>query len=278
MTRPPTGPAQPSQTPETKPPGKGLAVASLVLGVLGPCTVGLGSLIGVILGAVALAKLSKARAASGKGLAVAGVVVSGLGFLLIPVLAILIAILLPAISSAQAWANQAAFMRNLKQLSTAAQVYATERDGRLPPPPSWVEELEQQGVLADLDKTTCAPGDEEAVRAVAMNAALKGTSLHGIPAASRTVLFFECRPGAPPAGGPEILPPEPRYRDGYVIAFCDGHVESVPPEEVGDLVWAPGGRRCRRLGFPIHKPQRMGVGKRLSPVGFCLTPAGGGAE
>ena len=184
-------------------------------------------------------KLGKAGVARGKGLAIAGLVVSGVGLLLLPVMAILIAILLPAVSTARGRAYQVAFLSQMKQLSTAAQVYASEQDGRLPPPQSWLEALEQQAGLADLDQVTRAHGHEEAGRAVAMNAALKGMSLYGMPAAPRTVLFFECAVGAPPAGGPDLLPPEPRYADGYVIAFCDGHIEAVRPEDVGDLVWEP---------------------------------------
>jgi len=46
--------------------------------------------------------------------------------------------------------------------------------------------------------------------------------------------------GRPPAGGPDLLPDRPRYGFAYVIAFCDGHVEAVRPEDIGDLVWDGG--------------------------------------
>jgi hypothetical protein len=74
-----------------------------------------------------------------------------------------------------------------------------------------------------------------------MNAALAGMTLNAVRTPSETVLFFECTPGSPLAGGPELLPDEPRYDRKYLVAFVDGHVERVPPEEVGDLVWEPGG-------------------------------------
>ncbi|MFO8012329.1 MAG: DUF4190 domain-containing protein [Phycisphaerae bacterium] len=240
MTQPPTPDAYPPETPQAKPPGKGLAVASLVLGILGPCTVGLGSVIGIILGIVALVKLSKAGAASGKGLAVAGLVVSGLGLLLLPVLAIIVAITMPAVTTARGRAYEAAFMNNLKQLSVATMAYTAERDSRLPPAESWMDELERQGIVSGIDQMTEAPGDPDAGRAVAMNAAVGGLPVDAVRQPARTVLFFECAPGSPPAGGMDLLPPEPRYPGGYVIAFVDGHVETVRFDEVGDLVWEPG--------------------------------------
>jgi len=244
MTSSPTPPAPgyPPQPPtDAKPPGKGLAVASLVLGILGPCTLGLGSLIGIILGIVALVKISNAGAASGKGLAVAGLVVSGITLLLLPVVGIVVAIAMPAFVSARGHAQQTVFLNNFKQLYVATMTYTVEQDHRLPPPESWMEKLQNRGMLPDIERVTQAPGEAEAGRAVAMNAALGGRRMHEVRQPSRTVLFFECAPGAPPAGGPELLPDEPRYPRGYVVAFVDGHVETVRPEEVGNLAWEPGG-------------------------------------
>jgi len=232
-----------AQPPQTKPPGRGLAIASLVCGIGGLLTCGLSAIVGVILGIVALVKMSKAAATGGKGLAIAGLVVSGLGVLLIPVMGMLAGILLPAVTRARHLAHKAVFMNNMKQLSVATMMYTTEQDGRLPPHQSWQEEFERQGHVGNIDDLTRAPSEPEAGRAVAMNAALGRLPIDAVPSATRTVLFFECRPGAPPAGGPDLLPPEPRYTGGYVIAFCDGHVESVRPEAISDLVWDPHGGR-----------------------------------
>jgi len=230
---PPLYPEMPG--PAGKPPGKGLAVTSLVLGILGPCTVGLGSLVGIILGIVALVKISKG-AATGKGLAVAGIVVSGLGIVLLPTLGLLAALLMPAVSSARGEAYRAVFLSSMKQLYVATATYAVENDGRLPSADAWPKELGEY-VGGNIDEMTAAPSDRDAGRAVAINAALAGRGVAEIQNPSRTVLFYECAPGAPTAGGPDLLPPEPRYQRGYVIAFVDGHVETVRPERVGDLVW-----------------------------------------
>lgn len=242
---PPGTPREPPTAPQTAPadalPGgtktSGHAVASLILGIVGPCTVGLASIAGLILGIVGLSKIKKsAGAIRGQGLAIAGIILSALGVLMLALAPILVAILLPAIAAARDQARAVMCMSNLRQITTAAQAYAADMKNRLPPPDSWPEKLlpymGSEDVLND-------PSETAAGRAVAMNAALDDMHLDAVRDAGRTVLFFACAPGAPPAGGPELLPPEPRYRGGHIIAFCDGHVERVPPEELGNLIWDP---------------------------------------
>jgi len=222
-----------------RPKTSGHAVASLILGIVGPCTAGLASIAGLILGIVGLSKIKKsAGAIRGQGLAIAGIILSALGVLMLALSPILVAILLPAIAGAQAQARALTCMNNLKQITVAAHMYAMDRENRLPPPDSWPEKLLPYMGSEDLLND---PSDPAAGRAVAMNAALDDMRLDAVRDAGRTVLFFACAPGAPPAGGPELLPPEPRYRGGHIIAFCDGHVERVPPDELDNLIWDPRG-------------------------------------
>jgi len=76
--------AEPSTAPDShseasrRSKGPTLAIASLICGIGGLLTCGLSAVVGVILGIVALVKLNKAGATSGKGLAIAGLVVSAL--------------------------------------------------------------------------------------------------------------------------------------------------------------------------------------------------------
>lgn len=235
---PPTQPVPQPPAAPAKAKTSGLAIASLVLGIVGPCTVGLGSIIGLILGIVGLVKIGRsAGAKGGRGLAIAGIAVSGLGILIVPVLVgMAVAIIMPAVYSAMDLANAASSVNNVKQLCTAADMYATSHRQQLPPADSWPQVFQEQvglpaAVMAD-------PADQQGGRAYAMNAGLGGTIQHPDP--SRTVLFFECRPGAPPAGGPDLLPDKPRHAGKYVIGFLDSHVESVAPEEVRRLIWQPG--------------------------------------
>ena len=240
-TSPPDAPLQPPIDPQIVPPGQpkrcGLAIASLVCGIIGPLTVGLTSIVAVILGIVGLVKISKSQGAlGGKGLAIVGTVLGGLFLLALPFIALIAAIAVPAFVTARGKAQATMSMSNLKQLSMAAQVYAVERDGALPPPTGWPQELRK---FYGSDQVLKDPACRDGGRAYAMNAALRGMRLDSIANRGRTVLFFACAPGAPPAGGPELLPPKPRYRSGHIIAFCDEHIESVTPEELDRLIWDP---------------------------------------
>jgi len=123
---------------------------------------------------------------------------------------------------------------NVKTLCTTAVDYADAHDGKLPPADSYPQALaEYMGRAPKLRD----PGAKDAERSYAMNASLDAANLFGLGDIGRTVLFFECRAGAPCAGGPDDLPDKPRYRGGYVIGFVDGHVVQVAPEEVDDLIW-----------------------------------------
>jgi prepilin-type processing-associated H-X9-DG protein len=189
--------------------------------------VGLASVAGIILGIVGLLKIkSNPATMKGHGLAIAGIVVSGLGILILPLLGMLIAILLPAVFGALDLANSTSSANNVKQLCSVTMQYAASHRQKLPPVDTWPEVLPlPPQVMAD-------PSDQAAGRAYAMNAGLAGKTI-------ATVLFFECRPGSPPAGGPDLLPDKPRHAGKYVIGFLDGHVEAVPPENVENLVWEP---------------------------------------
>ncbi|MCH8165765.1 MAG: hypothetical protein IH889_09170 [Planctomycetes bacterium] len=72
-----------------------------------------------------------------------------------------------------------------------------------------------------------------------MNRLLDGLRYADVSDPERTVLFYEAQFGSPLAGGPELLPAQPRYQQGYVIMFVDGHVENVIPEAIDSLVWQP---------------------------------------
>jgi hypothetical protein len=82
MTRvPPT--AAPAAVPVRVPKTSGLAIASLICGIGGLCTLGLGGLVGIILGIIGLVKIGKSGGQlKGKGLAIGGIVASALSMIL----------------------------------------------------------------------------------------------------------------------------------------------------------------------------------------------------
>src|ERR1017187_1952510 len=95
---PPSPPAAPPMPANTN----GLAVTSLVLGILGLFTCGITALFGLILGIMALVKARGRGASGGFGIALAGVIVSAIFVLMIPMFAITFATMLrPALSAAK---------------------------------------------------------------------------------------------------------------------------------------------------------------------------------
>jgi len=227
--------APPTQPPSGTPTRCGLATASLVCGIAGIVTCGLSAVAGLILGIIALSRIGKsAGQLRGRGLAIAGIIISAATPVL---LAMLVAVLLPFVMGALREVQGVQSISNMQQLVCMATAdYAEAHDGNLPPSKSWPETFRNydidDGILAD-------PSEPHAGRAYAMNARLSDFPLSAVRNAYRTVLFFECRFGAPPGGGPELLPDQPRHPGGYVIGFCDGHVVRVAPQETDELIWDP---------------------------------------
>src|SRR6185295_14038416 len=100
------------------PPRRGLAIASLVLGILGLPTIGLlgvGAMVGIILGVIALVKASRAPAEyGGRGMAVAGIALAVVSILLTPFIGIIAAIAIPSLLRARISANESAAIGDIR--------------------------------------------------------------------------------------------------------------------------------------------------------------------
>ena len=215
----------------------GLAIASLILGILGFCTFGIAGIVGFILGIVGLIAISKsAGRLKGQGLAITGTVVSAVSLITL-FIALLMAILMPALAGARHTAKVVVSLNNAKQLCLAFIMYCGDNNGQFPPADNWPQALVPY--LGGSKDIFTSPFDPHAGRAYAMNARLNGKKLSEIPNLARTVLLFEARFGSVPAGGQELLPTKPRGIGGYVIGFVDGHVECVTPERLDELIWSP---------------------------------------
>ncbi|MDP6416556.1 MAG: hypothetical protein QGG54_16225, partial [Gammaproteobacteria bacterium] len=175
--------------------------------------------------------------------------ISGLNLLILPLAALLITILMPALASARGHARTAVSMDNMRRLCTAVIIYAAAHNSELPDPDNWKQQLEPY-LNGDPDQVLRSPFEREAGCGFAMNRLLDGSLMSGsfrtrskeVRYPSRTVLFFEVESDSSPAGGPELLPEEPLGPRGYVIGFVDGHVETVEREDLEDLEWAPDGK------------------------------------
>lgn len=145
---------------------------------------------------------------------------------------------------------------NARKLSVAAIMYCDENDGRFPPADNWPDALAPY--LGSGSNVLNSPFDPEAGRAWAMNVELDGKTMTQVKDTSRTVLFYEARFDSPTAGGPELLPEQPRGQKSYVIAFVDGHVESVRPERLDELIWDPAAQGFAEVRqFQTKKPRLL---------------------
>ena len=223
-------------TPKTS----GLAITSLILGIIGGCTLGLLSIVGLILGIMAAKKIKASGGTiGGRGLAIAGIIVSILTLIIgLALAAALAAGAFYGLTGAKDIAGQVMCENNLRQLCAATINYCTDQKGKLPPADTWPEVLKEGGYISDAGLLTC-PGKENAGRTYAMNAKLGGIDISLVRQRTKTVMFFECSPGAPPSGGPSDLPPEPPHLSGWIICFCDGHTEVVPLNRRDQLLWDP---------------------------------------
>ncbi len=213
----PRGPASVRpDTPHSVQKTSGLAIASLILAFL--CAP-----LGLILGIVALVKINKNRdTVAGSGLAISGIVVGGLGVF---VMIIMSAILFPVFAKAREKARQTSCCSNMKQLSMSLLMYSQDHNDKFPTGANWNQAIrpympKNNSILAC--PTTGCPDP-----AYALSANVSGKKAASFKEPFQAVALFECEPGANRAGGPELLPIEPRHSGGENYAFVDGHVKWI---------------------------------------------------
>jgi prepilin-type processing-associated H-X9-DG protein len=236
-------PLSPEWSGAPAPTTSGLAIASLVFGVLGFITLGITGLIGLILGIVALIKIGGSRGAlRGEGLAIAGIVVSALNILFVPVMA---AILFPVFMQAREAERVSECLSHVKQIDLGIMAYAQDYDERYPRGDNWCD-----GILPYVKNFQVyqCPNLPDAKCGNALNAGIAGHSPAEILSPAQTVLTFESHGGWNVSSN--ITLAEARHRGGLNIGFTDGHVKWMRLENAQPslLIWdlkaqsAPGSR------------------------------------
>ncbi len=229
----------------------------------------------IICGIIALVKISGSKGLlKGTGLAVTGIAVPAIMVIMLPVLSMLLAILMPALSNVRHISQRVICGTNLHGLSTAMMVYANDNDDMLPTE-NWCDLLIEQADVAP--KSFLCPDSEmiEGESSYAMNKNIAGMKLGELSA--NTVLFFETNMGMEEGqrsfpitnrrhykflkesgynyqGGPMVYKdcfnqmggPEDLYlrhkstgHSGCNIAFADGHTEFITEDRLGTLEWNP---------------------------------------
>ncbi len=220
MTAPAPAPAAPYMQPPVgyggyapPPPTSGLAIAALVLGVIGLIVPGLG-VIGIVLGIIALVRMADGRA-TGKGLAIGGIAV---GVVSLMWAGCIMSILLPSLNRARETANRVKCASNMRQIGQAILLYSNENNGAYP------DKIEKLLVTQDItsevfncpsSNDTPAPGPAGQPQASALNSGGHNSYVYvgaGLTnqAGANVVVLYE--------------PMSNHDNDGTNILWADGHV------------------------------------------------------
>ncbi len=230
-------PPPPPQPPKAQPPIEhpsrmsGMAIASLVLGLLGPVT----ALVGLVLGIVAMSRISSSQGRlHGRELAIAGICVSGFMLLTFPMLA---AILFPVFARAREKARQTSCLSNTKQIGTAMLMYAQDYDEIWAMRENWREAVNPYVKNDEVFRCPSAPQQDNGY---AYNGSLSMLSLVVIPSPAETPLAFDATGGRNASGGADLL--AFRHHGGANIVFSDGHARWQQEHSVAALSWQPAAR------------------------------------
>ncbi|HLM02703.1 MAG TPA: DUF4190 domain-containing protein [Pyrinomonadaceae bacterium] len=147
----------------------GLAIASLVLGLIG-CF--FASPVGLILGIIAVVKANRRpHEYGGKGLAIAGIVLNGLGILFLPVI---VAIAVPNLMAARRAANEAGAIATMRAISDAEHKYMASMSGIC----GDIQTLIAGKLINDL---SLAKNEKNGYRFMVANLPGKGCEIHATP-------------------------------------------------------------------------------------------------
>ncbi len=154
--------------------------------------------------------------------------------LAIIVLAIIIYISLPRLSCGPIPAYKVICLSNLHGLMTVCQVYRKENNLLWPQKETWCDVFHQE-YDSELERFRC-PKDKTGPCSYAMNENIPA-DVNELP--PDLVLLFESAPGWNQVGGPDDVVTDRHGENnlGANIAFADGRVEFVKPEDIPNLRW-----------------------------------------
>lgn len=259
-----------------------MAIGSLILGLLG-CT----SPIGLILGIVALLQINNdPHRVSGKGYAIAGIVVSGLVMLLGP--ALYVAAAMPVFVGARDKGQQAECLSNANELAIALQAYATDYDGLFPLRATWSD-----GVSAYMRHTVayvCPADRSKAQCSYVFSDALNGVWVGAITDLPSTPMLWDGTPGWNVSGGLSSVVYRHPDRSGGVpvdratVAFADGHAKPMAEMDLRGMFGNSTGAVPPSPPAPPPPPALPDAGLRPadgaspSPPATYSPPSRGGAD
>jgi len=239
-TRPMSPPASPPPLSPADVKTSGMAIASLVLGILGIISCGITPLIGLILGILAVRNVRNSKGALvGEGIAIAGTIISAL--FLVFGFGMAAGIVIPSFVRGRQQAMANACMNNLRQLSVATRMYSAAHEEHFPAATNWCDAVKEY-VGGNTRVYTCAAANSTDGCDYAFNAQVAGLDVRNVN--PQTVLIFESEAGWNLSGGAEMVVSPARHRmranrPSVTVAFADGHVEQVTLDRMPQLRWEP---------------------------------------
>jgi len=228
----PAVPSAPSTSaPAGPPPVSKLATLSLIVGLCGLCLWYAASLAGLILGIVALRKISASRGAvGGKGYAIAGIIVSA-GLLALQLL--IVVLMIPVSLRAREAARMETCQSNEKQLALGLIMYETDYDGHCAAAETWTDAI--QPYLRNRELCHCPGLPESEQGGYVYNKALGMAEESDIRYPAETALVYDGTTGWNVSGGQESV--VFRHNHGANLAYADGHVKWHPSGSLSDTRW-----------------------------------------
>jgi predicted Zn finger-like uncharacterized protein/prepilin-type processing-associated H-X9-DG protein len=196
--------------------GNGLAVTSLIFGLVGMCVPVIGGLVAIITGIIALTKTRDPRV-GGKGMAIAGISLGGIGLFAGPVL---ISILLPALNHAREQANRIKCASNMRLLGQNMMMYANNNNGHFP---DKLEDVLQIDPSIPPTTFVCPSDDKSPPSAASVQA-----EAHEISTGQHCSFIYVGKDLTTSASADTVLLYEPltdHHSEGIYALFADGHVD-----------------------------------------------------
>ena len=117
-------------------------------------------------------------------------------------------------------------LSNVKQIGTAAMMYAQDYDEVLPAPASKYKDILMPYIKSEqIFHAPAAPATETV--SYSFNKHLEGVQMAAISHPAETIMLYEGKD----------MKPEYRYEGKTVIGFADGHAKLHTPEQVAKFVW-----------------------------------------
>jgi predicted Zn finger-like uncharacterized protein/prepilin-type processing-associated H-X9-DG protein len=204
----------------------GMAVASLIVGIVSFCIPIIGSVVAIVLGVLGLTR-TKDPAVGGKGMAITGIVLGALSVFVMPCL---ISIMLPSLNRARETANRVKCASNMRQIGQALMSYSANNRGALPPDLQTLANTMPAGI--DATFFVCPSSNDAPAIGTPYTLGTGTLSYVYVPSPSLTKM------GTPSKTIVLYEPMANHDNDGTNVLFGDGHVEFLVRTQAEPLIAA----------------------------------------